>query len=140
MLLVSHQLLVSHIGLHQAKVSQLTLLVHAAALCIMRHSVPSAPPEMVNVSSVHGSSLIIVRWGEVPCQHRNGEIIRYAVKYSKGQNQSEGVTVMVDGQSTTLYDLEPLTEYSIMVAAVNSNGTGQFSEPVYITTEGQQGL
>ena len=111
-----------------------------STLCIMRHSVPSAPPEMVNVSSVHGSSSItIVRWGEVPCQHRNGEIIRYAVKYIRGQNQTQGVTVMVDGHATTLY-LEPLTEYSIMVAAVNSNGTGQFSEPVYIATTGQQGL
>ena len=103
-----------------------------STLCITRHSVPSAPPEMVNVSSVHGSSSItIVRWGEVPCQHRNGEIIRYAVKYIRGQNQTQGVTVMVDGHATTLY-LEPLTEYSIMVAAVNSNGTGQFSEPVTI--------
>ena len=46
---------------------------------------------------------------------------------------------MVDGHATTLY-LEPLTEYSIMVAAVNSNGTGQFSEPVYITTAGEKGL
>ena len=107
-----------------------------STLCTMRHSVPSAPPEMVNVSSVHGSSSItIVRWGEVPCQHRNGEIIRYAVKYIRGQNQTQGVTVMVDGHATTLY-LEPLTEYSIMVAAVNSKGTGQFSEPVAIVTEG----
>ena len=99
----------------------------------MRHSVPSAPPEMVNVSSVHGSSSIIIRWGEVPCQHRNGEIIRYAVKYSKGSQEE---IVMVDGHATTLDDLEPLTEYSIMVAAVNSNGTGQYSEPVTIVTKG----
>ena len=46
-------------------------------------------------------------WGEVPCQHRNGEIVGYAVKYSSGQRQTEAV---VDGQAITLDDLEPLTE------------------------------
>ena len=99
----------------------------------MRHSVPSAPPEMVNASSVQGSSSIIVSWGEVSCQHHNGEIVGYAVKYSSGQRQTEAV---VDGQAITLDDLEPLTEYSIMVAALNRNGTGQFSEPVTIVTQG----
>ena len=88
---------------------------------------------MVNVSSVQGSS-IFVSWGNVPCQHHNGEIIGYAVEYRT--NVSRGVMVMVDGQATTIDDLKPLTEYSIMVAAVNSNGTGQFSEPVTIVTQG----
>ena len=57
------------------------------------------------------------------------------MKYSSGQRQTEAV---VDGQAITLDDLEPLTEYSIMVAALNSNGTGQFSEPVTIVTQGTQ--
>ena len=98
----------------------------------MIHSVPSAPPEMVNVSSVQGSS-IIVSWGEVPCRHRNGEIIRYVVEYIE-ERRTQEMIIMVDDQATTLDDLEPLTEYSIMVAAVNSNGTGQFSEPISIVT------
>ena len=52
----------------------------------------------------------------------------------KGTNSRKLMIVMVDGQAITLDDLEPLAEYSIMVAAVNSNGTGQFSEPVTIVT------
>ena len=104
----------------------------------MKHrSVPNAPPEMVKVQGssiiVSWASSIILSWGEVPCQHRNGEIIGYAVKYS-GWRQTQEVLVM-DGRATTIDDLDPLTaEYSIMVAAVNSNGTGQFSEPVTIGT------
>ena len=90
---------------------------------------------MVNASSVQGSSSIIVSWGEVPCQQRNGEIIGYAVKYSRWR-QTQEMIVMVAGQATTIHYLESLTEYSIMVAAVNSNGTGQFSEPVTIVTQG----
>ena len=55
------------------------------------------------------------------------------MKYS-GWRQTQEVLVM-DGRATTIDDLDPLTaEYSIMVAAVNSNGTGQFSEPVTIGT------
>ena len=104
----------------------------------MRQSVPSAPPEMVNVSSVQGSSSIIVSWREVSCQHRNGEIVGYVVEYktsaTRQRRQTKEMIVMVDGQATIINDLEPLTEYSIMVAAVNSNGTGQFSEPVTIVT------
>ena len=105
----------------------------------MRHSVPSAPPEMVNGSSVQGSSSsIIVSWEDVPCQHRNGDIVGYVVEYRKNgaiqEGQTQEMIVMVDGQAITLDDLEPLAEYSIMVAAVNSNGTGQFSEPVTIVT------
>ena len=104
----------------------------------MRQSAPSVPLEMVNVSSVQGSSSIIVSWREVSCQHRNGEITGYVVEYktsaTRQRRQTQEMIVMVDGQATIINDLKPLTEYSIMVAAVNSNGTGQFSEPVTIVT------
>ena len=52
--------------------------------------------------------------------------------------QSQVEMIMVDGHTVTIDDLEPLTEYSIMVAGVNSAGTGQFSEPVTVcmVTEG----
>ena len=44
--------------------------------------------------------------------------------------------IMVDGHTATIDDLDPLTEYSVMVAGVNSAGTGQFSEPVTVATLG----
>ena len=42
----------------------------------------------------------------------------------------------MDGHIATIDDLDPLTEYSVMVAGVNSAGTGQFSDPVTVATEG----
>ena len=102
---------------------------------------------MVNVSLVH-SSLINVSWGAVPCQHRNGEITGYIVMYRKyrsregeggggqGNRQTQEERIMVDGHTATIDDLDPFTEYSVMVAGVNSAGTGQFSEPVTMATLG----
>ena len=42
---------------------------------------------------------------------------------------------MVDGHAVTIDDLDALTDYSVMVAGVNSAGTGQFSDPVTVVTE-----
>ena len=50
--------------------------------------------------------------------------------------QTQEERIMVDGHTATIDDLDPLTEYSVMVAGVNSAGTGQFSEPVTVVTEG----
>ena len=98
---------------------------------------------MVNVSSVDSSS-IDINWGKVPCQHRNGEITGYVVKYRKvlgsgrgERRQTQEEMVTVNGQTTTIDNLDPLTEYSVMVAAVNSAGTGVFSDPV-TTNKGMQ--
>ena len=105
---------------------------------------PSASPEMVNVSSVRSSS-IDVSWGEVPCSHRNGEITGYVIMYKQKGVKKEGRQmsrqtqegmITVDNHTVTIDNLDPLTEYSVMVAGVNSAGTGQFSEPVTVVTEG----
>ena len=50
--------------------------------------------------------------------------------------QTQEERIMVDGHTATIDDLDPLTEYSVMVAGVNSAGTGQFSKPVTVVTEG----
>ena len=98
---------------------------------------------MVNVSSVV-SSFINISWGEVPCQHRNGEITGYVVVYRKvlrsgnrERRQTQEGMVIVNGQTATINNLDPLTEYSVIVAAVNSAGTGVFSEPVIAVTQGK---
>ena len=100
---------------------------------------------MVNVSSVRSFS-IDVSWGEVPCPHRNGEITGYVIMYKKKGVSGEGrqmsrqtqeERIMVDGHTATIDDLDPFTEYSVMVAGVNSAGTGKFSEPVTVVTESE---
>ena len=101
---------------------------------------PSASPEMVNASLLHFSS-IDVHWGEVPCIYRNGEITGYVVMYNKissqrSSGQIQERMVVMDGHRAIINNLAPLTKYSVMVAGVNSAGTGQFSKPVTVVTEG----
>ena len=50
--------------------------------------------------------------------------------------QSQVKMIMVDGHIVTIDNLDLLTEYSVMVAGVSSAGTGQFSKPVTVVSEG----
>ena len=112
--------------------------------CCFYSTAPSTSPEMVNAHTV-SSSTIYVYWGEVTCQLHNGEITGYFVEYSRrgggGEGSGEGGSgcaevVHVTSPNLTITGLGPLTEYIIRVAAVNKNGAGPFSDPVYVTTYG----
>ena len=85
---------------------------------------------LTNVSS----STITVLWGSIPRIHQNGDITGYSVQYGvMGTGNVNTQTKAVSGGSTTnthLSSLTILTNYSIQVAAVNSAGTGAFSNPV----------
>ena len=78
------------------------------------------------------SSTITVQWGEVPCIHQNGVITGYSVQYGVEGSGNTPQTMAVDGAATTqttIGDLMSSTTYSIQVAAVNSEGTGVYSDP-----------
>ena len=122
------------------KVSQLLqrqlLLVSVAdsdnmckAMCVLS-SAPSAPPSSVN-AMVENSTSVTVQWGEVPCIDQNGAITGYSVQYGvEGSGNTENMTVSgASTTQTTISGLNPSTTYSIQVAAVNSAGTGVYSDP-----------
>ena len=99
---------------------------------------PSAPPTSVSTSDVTSSS-ITVQWGAVDCIHRNGDITGYSVRYrvqGSGSTQTESVS---GGATTeaTISELQPSTNYSIEVAAVNSAGTGVYSDSLSALTSGK---
>ena len=96
------------------------------------HTAPSAAPSPVAV--LHSlSTTITVQWGSVPCIHQNGVITGYSVQYmAQGNTQMLNVTVT----KATIDNLNPSTNYSIRVAAINSAGIGVYSEPTYQLTEG----
>ena len=85
------------------------------------------PPDGVSEVSVTANS-ITVQWGEVPCIHRNGGITGYTVDVTLS-----GMVVAIenvnDGSARrgTVSGLTPSTAYLVLVAAVNSAGTGPFS-------------
>ena len=100
---------------------------------------PCAPPTSVSTSDVTSSS-ITVQWGAVDCIHRNGDITGYSVKYRvQGINSTNNTTDVSGGTTTeaTLSGLQPATNYEMEVAAVNSAGTGVYSDPLSILTSSE---
>ena len=99
----------------------------------LSHTAPSAAPTSVRVSGVTSSN-ITVQWGEVDCIHHNGDITGYSVQYGvqgSGSTQTRDVSGG-DTRQTTIPGLNPSTNYSIQVAAVNSAGIGIYSDPPVI--------
>ena len=94
------------------------------------HTAPSAAPAFVRVSTVTSYS-ITVQWGTVDCIHRNGDITGYSVRYGVVGSGSTQTMSVAGGSVTeaTITNLMLSTNYSIQVAAVNSAGTGVFSDP-----------
>ena len=102
-------------------------------------SAPTAAPLSVTTSTP-SSSTISVQWGSVPCIHQNGDITGYSVQYEvmgSGNTQIEMISGdSSGGRMTTISGLTPSTTYSIEVAAVNSAGTGVYSDPTNQLTQG----
>ena len=94
---------------------------------------PSAFPSVVMVTDVT-STTITVQWKVVPCIHQNGAITGYSVRYGvagSGITQTDNTTereIVISALSTS-------TNYSVEVAAVNSAGTGDYSSPIFATTD-----
>ena len=99
---------------------------------------PSAAPSDVSASST--STSFTVQWGAVDCIHRNGDITGYSVRYGvqgNGSTQTQNITESDHNETTTISGLTASTNYSIEVAAVNSAGTGVYSSPISVETDGK---
>lgn len=89
---------------------------------------PSAPPGAVQLHPQSAYS-ISVNWTLPPLVDRNGPITGYALRYRQADEEPETSKEMTIGlvQMHLLESLQPYTDYSVQVAAVNVNGTGPFS-------------
>ena len=93
---------------------------------------PSAPPSSVTADGM--STSITVQWGAVPCAAQNGPITGYLVRYGEmgsGSSQNESAT----GNEEVISGLKTSTNYTVEVAAENSVGRGDYSEPIIVTTD-----
>jgi len=85
------------------------------------------------------STSITIAWGAVNCIERNSIITGYVLRFTP-PSTSGNDSVMVAGTGdawgmVTIDGLTPSTEYSIQVAAVNSNGNvGVFSTTLSVQT------
>ena len=98
----------------------------------LTHTAPSAAPTNVSVSVV-SSTALSVQWGAVPCIEQNGDITGYKVHVLES-GEMERVEDVGDVNNVTISELTPSTTYSIQVAAVNSEGTGPYSDLIIIDT------
>ena len=86
----------------------------------------------MSVSAINSTALN-VQWVAVPCIEQNGDITGYKVRVLES-GEIERVEDVVDVNEVTISDLTPSTTYSIQVAAVNSEGTGPYSDLIIIDT------
>ena len=97
---------------------------------------PSVAPTIKMYYEVNEFSFT-VNWDPVPCIDQNGNITDYFVQYTAvGQNRAQTVSVSEDVNGINITVLMPSTNYSVEVAAVNSAGTGVYSNPIYKITLG----
>ena len=92
---------------------------------------PTGAPQGLSVQNVMATSVVLT-WNELDCLQRNGDINGYMFRYDRDSR------LISDSSSTRTYTVEeliPFTEYSFSVAAVNSVGTGPFSEQTATTLE-----
>ena len=67
------------------------------------------------------------------CIHQNGDIISYLLQY-EAQQSGNTQTHTAIGEQATISNLMSSTTYSIKVAAVNSDGIGEFSPAIMTVT------
>ena len=67
------------------------------------------------------------------CEDRNGEITGYSVRYGPSSS-TPSQTAAVENRTLSIDGLLIRTNYSFEVAAVNGNGTGDYSSAVTDTT------
>ena len=93
-------------------------------------TVPSSPPQNVTVTSVNPASLNVSWQPPLEINH-NGMITGYTIQYTRtDMNNMMSVNVNSGTTQHTISGLVASTEYSVIVAAVNGNGTGLFSVAV----------
>ena len=75
------------------------------------------------------SASITVTWEPVPCMYRNGVITGYVIRYRELNNDSVSVETITRDKTSVfeITGLKPSTQYEIEVAAINSVGTGRFT-------------
>ncbi|XP_055618243.1 protein sidekick isoform X3 [Toxorhynchites rutilus septentrionalis] len=95
-----------------------------------REAVPAFGPLGVEANAT-SSTTIVIKWSEVPREHRNGQIEGYKVFYgSAGRTQILHKTIPNNSTfTTTLTELKKFVQYDIQVLAYTRLGDGLLSTP-----------
>ena len=91
----------------------------------MLYAAPIGPPTALRAVSVNLSA-ITISWDPVNCIQQNSIIKNYTIHYRKSSEynniSSKLISVSAAVTDTTIYKLDPNTEYAFRVEAINENG------------------
>ena len=107
-------------------------------VCLTLYTAPSSAPTSVGVPEEHVTfSSITVQWVAVDCIDHNGDITGYSVRYGVQGSGSTQTRDVSGGGATNMVisGLTSSTNYTVEVAAVNSVGTGVYSDPYIVQTD-----
>ena len=76
---------------------------------------------------------ITVQWEEVDCIDRNGVIIGYRIR-AITSGEDDRIETVGAVREATISELSPSTEYTVSVAAVNSQDIGPYSDGMMVET------
>ncbi|XP_032581355.1 protein sidekick isoform X1 [Drosophila sechellia] len=96
-----------------------------------REAVPSYGPLDVQANAT-SSTTVVVQWGEVPRQHRNGQIDGYKVFYAATDRGQQVLHKTIPNNATfttTLTELKKYVVYHVQVLAYTRLGNGALSTP-----------
>ena len=105
-------------------------------IALFIHTAPTASVSNITFSSVESVSMI-VSWGEVPCNGRNGPITGYYLTYTN-ITSSTSYTVNITGGNNTMYTLTgliPYTNYTVSIIPYNYDMTGPARQAIQLTDE-----
>ena len=102
---------------------------------------PTTSVNNITFSSVESVSMI-VSWGEVPCNGRNGPIIGYYLTYTNITSNTS-YTVNITGGNNTMYTLTgliPYTNYTVSIIPYNYDMTGPARQAIQLTDESSKSM
>ena len=83
------------------------------------------------ITSVNTSTLM-VSWQPPPVIDHNGVLTSYMIHYTIVDSNNVTNNIITNGIKYMISGLVKDVDYSVRVAAMNSNGTGPFSNPVVV--------
>ena len=100
---------------------------------ILFSTAPTGSPTIIMTISTRDT--ITVQWEEVDCIDRNGLITCYRI-HVMTSGEDDRIETVDDVREGTISGLTPSTEYTVSVAAVNSQDTGPYSAGMMVETAG----
>ena len=97
-------------------------------------SAPTAAPQVVTASAT-GPKTISIDWNNVDCIERNSKITGYTLNYISSDGTATNTSFPANLTTYTVTGLTSSTNYSVKMAAINSNGEiGPFTLPILVKT------